>query len=103
MAKITTVFCLVAVCLLAGSPALAKCADGNTAVGSFCVPNDNPDVTLVQDKPSSPSDETKRFKPVKKLGVHPSTPSGEQVCPKGYWGTPPNCTRPYQKCPPYGC
>ena len=33
----------------------------------------------------------------------PSTPSGEQVCPKGYWGTPPNCTRPYQKCPPSGC
>ena len=43
--------------------------------------------------PSSPSDETLntgRFKPATSLGVHP-TPSGEQVCPKGYKGTPPNC------------
>ena len=49
--------------------------------------------------PSSPSDETLRYKPVGKLGVHPSqpsTPSGQQVCPKGYWGTWPNCTEPYQ-------
>jgi hypothetical protein len=92
MGKMTIAFGLVAVSLIATSPALAKCADGSTAVGSFCVPNDNPDVKL--NKPSSPSDETlntKRFKPVKKLGVHPSTPSGEQVCPKGYRGTPPNC------------
>jgi hypothetical protein len=55
--------------------------------------------------PSSPSDETLntgRYKPATSLGVH-RTPGSEQVCPKGYWGTPPNCTPQYQKCPPYGC
>jgi hypothetical protein len=44
--------------------------------------------------PSSPSDETLntgRFKPATSLGVH-HTPSGEQVCPKGSTGTPPNCS-----------
>ena len=94
MEKITIAFCLVAVCLLATSPALAKCADGSTAVGSFCVPNDNPDVKL--NKPSSPSGETLNTKPAKPIKSRrvPSTPSGEQVCPKNYTavGSPPHIT-----------
>jgi len=94
MGKITIAFCLVAVCLLATSPTLAWCPKSSRASDGTC-------------PPSSPSDETTvkpRSNPVTKLGTHPSgSPSGEQVCPQGYWGTPPNCTRPYQKCPPWGC
>ena len=91
MGKITIAFCLVAVYLLAGSPALAgkKCPPGSSPIANgTCLPD-------WYHAPSSPSDETLntgRSKPVTKLGVHPSTPSGEQVCPKGYKGTPPNCS-----------
>ena len=94
MGKITIAFCLVAVCLLAGVTQTFACPKGYSGSGAFCVPNDNPDVKL--NNPSSPSDETTvkpRSKSVKKLGVHPSSPSNETLkCPKGYWGTPPNCT-----------
>jgi hypothetical protein len=84
MGKITIAFCLVAVSLLATSPALAWCPKSSRASDGTC-------------PPSSPSNETLntgRFKPTTKLGTHPSgSPSGEQVCPQGYWGKPPNCTR----------
>lgn len=92
MGKIAIAFCLVVVCLLAGATqTLAACPKGYSAYGHSCVPDAG--------TPSSPSDatlNTGRFKPAKKLGVHrsgsqSSTPSGEQVCPKGYKGTPPNC------------
>ncbi len=85
MERIPIAFCLVAVSLLAGSPALAACPNGYSAYGHSCVPNAG--------TPSSPSGEslnTKPAKPIKSRRV-PSTPSGEQVCPKGYKGTPPNC------------
>ena len=92
MRKITVAFCLVLVCVLAGATqTLAACPNGYSAYGHSCVPNAG--------TPSSPSDETLntgRYKSAKKLGVHPSgsqssRPSREQVCPKGYKGTPPNC------------
>ena len=77
--------CLVVVCLLGGVTQTFACPKGYSGSGHSCVPN-----------PSSPSDETlntKRFKPVKKLGVHPSSPSDETLkCGKGYTGTPPDCS-----------
>ena len=105
MGKITIAFCFVAVCLLATSPTLGECPAGSSAradgtcLNSRCPKGSSPiaNGTCLPDwyhAPSSPSDETLntgRSKPVTKLGVHPSTPSGEQVCPKGYKGTPPNC------------
>jgi hypothetical protein len=39
MERITRAFCLVAVSLLAGSPALAACPNGYSAYGHSCVPN----------------------------------------------------------------
>ena len=89
MGKITIAFCLVAVCLLATSPTLA-CPEGYSGGGAFCVPNDSPDVKLNNPSKPSPSDEATvkpRHKTVTKLGVR---------CPKGYTGTPPNCSPLYQ-------
>ena len=100
MGKITIGFCLAVLCLLAGvTQTLAACPEYTALVNGACLPTPGYRST---DKPSSPSDETLntgRYKPAKKLGVHPSgsqssTPSGEQVCPKGYTGTPPNCSPP---------
>ena len=55
--------CLVVVCLLGGVTQTFACPKGYSGSGAFCVPNDNPDVTL---------NNPERHKPVKKLGVHPS-------------------------------
>ena len=54
---------LVVVCLLGGVTQTFACPKGYSGSGAFCVPNDNPDVTL---------NNPERHKPVKKLGVHPS-------------------------------
>ena len=55
--------CLVVVCLLGGVTQTFACPKGYSGSGAFCVPNDNPDVTL---------NNPERHKPVKKLGVHPT-------------------------------
>src|SRR5262249_14322984 len=83
MGKITIAFCLVAVSLLATSPALAWCPHRSRASDGTCPPS----------SPSAETTVTPRSQPVTKLGTHPSgSPSGEQVFPQGYKGTPSYCS-----------
>jgi hypothetical protein len=71
MSKIPMVLCVVAVCILAASPALAgdrggkKCPQGYERVGGACIPKPG------YSPPAAPSDDASKT-------VHPGTTTGEK-------------------------